>query len=1234
MIMNDIHVLAQDRPIQTMEIFEPNDFYGHATILKKYINLPNSYQIKGAIEHGAGIGGDIWGRNIDNVLPAVITTSRYRAEILKEHTSKKIFAIGPKIQYAHHFLERKAIENEKKRLGKNLLAFPAHSTHHVDIHYDIQQYCQYLQNLGKSFDTIRVCLYWKDILRGFAEKYKHHGYEIVTAGHIYDPWFLSRLRSLIETATFTTSNEIGTILGYCVVLNKPHLLMESDIRRSAERIDMLQECSQLSNQKDVVEIRDAFIELRTDLTMQQKNIVRRYWGIDEFKSISELKSIIEETESLYQKGSSIYISKAKMHENKYLFEGTLDKILNDISKVIKTYPRRKNGALKINNRTFFFTDLHSFYYQSIQIFKNKRYGFKPDVTNPIILDCGAQIGLASIFFSEKYPNAEIYAYEADPEISLMLDHNVKSLGLKNVKTFSKAKWIDEERVSFKKSADDCGYINGINEENGIKIPSFSIRNFLNENHVDLLKLDLEGAEFDVIKDCDGVLRNAKNIIIEVHKFHENCGSLGSILRILEKNSFEYTLGDLHSADWIESTYVPPFAAMQSDKFIVTVFAWRKSACKKTLQNHNKLYHRSNSSTTNNYRVVHLCTQDFGGAGKAAYRLHKGLKTIGVNSTMLVLSKRSGDSTVKLFPDDYSKRMAGCLDVQVYNSPLWNQQNRRWQKLMSEYTERPAGLEMFTDAVSDVRLDRIREIREADIINLHWVAGTVDWPSASLGIGDKPIIWTLHDMNPFTGGCHYAGDCKKYMKGCGACPQLGTDAHDDLSHKVWEQKYKAYQDLNINVVTPSRWLGKCASESELFSLFPVQVIPYGLPLDTFRPYPKAEIHKALKVSDSVKIILFGADSVLNERKGFRYLLDALNKFPLKTKHDIAILTFGSLPKGIKIPSMYSVVNLGSIANEKQLAMAYSVADVFVLPSLEDNLPNTLIEAMACGVPVIGYDIGGIADVIEHKKTGYLVKPKDIKGLIEGIDWVMSSADSGRDFLKECRAKAESKFSLEIQANAYREIYERIRTGGRNQKSEVSNRTSEIRDRKSELQGERAIGSPEKLYQTAQGFMDGGREQEAIGALKVFLALYPDYALAHNDLGFLYYKGDDKEKALRHYKQAVMFAPDNTTFQKNLADFYYVILGQVESALEHYAKALSSNPVDLNTLLMLGHISVSKRRFDEAAVFYNAVLKIEPSNRDAREKIDGLQKIRDRASGNSKIGSDVSLPSVVCRRDRIS
>ena len=424
------------------------------------------------------------------------------------------------------------------------------------------------------------------------------------------------------------------------------------------------------------------------------------------------------------------------------------------------------------------------------------------------------------------------------------------------------------------------------------------------------------------------------------------------------------------------------------------------------------------------KVVHLSTQDFGGAGKAAYRLHKGLQSIGIDSNMIVLNKGSGDPSVRVLPNNYSESMASCLDVQAYNSPIWDGQNGRWHNLMGEYPNRPAGLEMFSDAISDVRLDRVHEIQEANIINLHWVAGTVNWSNAFLGIGDKPIIWTLHDMNPFTGGCHYAGGCKKYMESCGACPQLGSNVHDDLSHRVWKQKRKAYQGLKINVVTPSRWLGECVSESKLFSHFPVRIIPYGFPLDTFRLYPKAEIRKELDIPESAKVILFGADSVVNVRKGFAYLIEALNRRSLEYGHDIVILTFGSLPEGVKIKSRYPVYNLGRLADENQLAMAYSAADVFVIPSIEDNLPNTVVEAMACGVPVVGFDIGGIPDMVDHKKSGFLVRPKDIMGLIEGIDWVISSSDSGTNFPERCREKVEKEYALEVQARAYYGLYKGI------------------------------------------------------------------------------------------------------------------------------------------------------------------------------------------------------------------
>ncbi|CAN2040111.1 hypothetical protein GMMP15_1550002 [Candidatus Magnetomoraceae bacterium gMMP-15] len=425
-----------------------------------------------------------------------------------------------------------------------------------------------------------------------------------------------------------------------------------------------------------------------------------------------------------------------------------------------------------------------------------------------------------------------------------------------------------------------------------------------------------------------------------------------------------------------------------------------------------------------FKVVHLCMQDFGGAGKAAYRLHKGLQSIGIDSTMLVLNKKSADSSVKVLPIDYSNNIVKCLDIPVYDSPVWKEQSKRWRKLTTAYPDRPIGLEMFTDAKSSIRLDRIQEIREADIINFHWIAGVVDYSNAISFLKNKTIVWTLHDMNPFTGGCHYAGNCLKYKISCGACPQLGSNNTKDLSQQIWKQRFNTYKHLKIHIVALSRWLAQCARESALFSRFPINLIPNGFPLDIFKPYSKSEARRSLNISESPKLILFGADSVTNQRKGFAYLLEALNRFSLKNGGDCLLVTFGYLSPEIKITSKYPVLNLGKIQNEKQLALIYSAADVFVLPSLEDNLPNTVIESMACGLPVVGFNIGGVPDMIEHKKTGYLAKDRDINGLIAGLNWVLSSYDKGADFSKQCREKVVKEYSLEVQAKAYNKLYNQI------------------------------------------------------------------------------------------------------------------------------------------------------------------------------------------------------------------
>jgi GT2 family glycosyltransferase/glycosyltransferase involved in cell wall biosynthesis/Flp pilus assembly protein TadD/predicted SAM-dependent methyltransferase len=616
--------------------------------------------------------------------------------------------------------------------------------------------------------------------------------------------------------------------------------------------------------------------------------------------------------------------------------------------------------------------------------------------------------------------------------------------------------------------------------------------------------------------------------------------------------------------------------------------------------------KKSPKTSNQLKVVHLSTQDFGGAGKAAYRLHKGLQTIGVDSAMLVLNKQSGDSSVKVLPIDYTGGTATSLDVPVYNSPQWMKQFRKWHKLLSNYPKRPAGLEIFTDAESDIRIDLVQEIRDADIINLHWVAGEIDFPGASIALGNKPVVWTLHDMNPFTGGCHYAGDCLNYKTSCGACPQLGSDTENDLSNHVWKQKYDVYKTLSINIVTPSRWLGKCAAESKLFSPFPVTLIPYGFPIDIFMPYPKAEIRKQLNIPESAKVILFGADSVVNARKGFIYLLEALNRHSLKSTQDSVILTFGSFPEGVKFSSRYPVYNLGRIADENQLAMAYSAADVFVIPSLEDNLPNTVLEAMACGVPVVGFNIGGVPDMVDHKKTGFLVRPRDIAGLIEGIDWVISSSDSGTDFSEQCRKKVEKGYALEVQAKAYCELYSGILQDYLPLEEEIRTKAG-------------------KLNQQGEDLFKKGDLEGALNAFTRAIEINPNLATAHNNLGVLYYNRGEKDKALNQYQQGAKLAPKNITFQKNLADFYYVEQDRMEEAMRIYVKVLNENPEDLETLLALAHICVTLEKFDDAKYFSSRILKIEPGNKDAIKFLEALEKCQLSVEGAQKDQANIEAGS---------
>lgn len=402
------------------------------------------------------------------------------------------------------------------------------------------------------------------------------------------------------------------------------------------------------------------------------------------------------------------------------------------------------------------------------------------------------------------------------------------------------------------------------------------------------------------------------------------------------------------------------------------------------------------------RIVQVSTFTGGGAGIAALRLNKALLQDQIDSTLLTLVKIKPDPAVRLIHERYGTVIDPGVNPAAYDA------TKSWQKIVGDYPNRPLGLEMFSNPDSTVCLQDINEIKQADIVHLHWIAGLADYEEMSQAFEGKKIVWTLHDMNPFTGGCHYADSCVRYMHSCGACPQLGSSVEEDQSRINWIKKYKAIQKLDVTIVAPSRWLAKCAVQSKIFRNARVITIPNGIPTDTFKPYNREDVRTVLNIPHDAKVILFGAESVANDRKGFAYLLEALRHYRSPNGQKIILATFGLLDPSIKIDSPYPLVQLGRIEEEAHLACIYSMADITVIPSLEDNLPNIVLESMSSGTPVIGFNIGGIPDMIDHLSTGYLANPRDVIDLMSGIQWMFDNGSL--DMQAKCRNKVIKCFSF--------------------------------------------------------------------------------------------------------------------------------------------------------------------------------------------------------------------------------
>ncbi|KKQ75744.1 MAG: hypothetical protein US96_C0005G0017 [Candidatus Woesebacteria bacterium GW2011_GWB1_38_5b] len=302
--VTEIKKLSRHTPLPiyfllTPEVHKSNDWYGNATWLKKYAGIDDNYSIKAPLEHGSVPTKIIFSQDVETMFPAMLTYSKKRKNYLEKSLGKRVFAIGPYIHYAPNLVSEKKSREEKIRLGKNLLVFTAHSSVDVRNDYDIQNFCKEISRVAKNFDTVRICLYWKDILYGVDEIYRKFGYECVSAGDIFDPLFLPRLKAIINSSTVTMSNSIGTYLGYCVFMGKPHYYVDQKILSSGNK-PIIRDSKRLSDSKVTSTIKQAFGKYRETITREQMEIISPEWGFDQIKSPQEIKNILEECELLYK----------------------------------------------------------------------------------------------------------------------------------------------------------------------------------------------------------------------------------------------------------------------------------------------------------------------------------------------------------------------------------------------------------------------------------------------------------------------------------------------------------------------------------------------------------------------------------------------------------------------------------------------------------------------------------------------------------------------------------------------------------------------------------------------------------------------------------------------------------------------------------------------------------------------------------------------------------------------
>ncbi|SDG47451.1 glycosyltransferase family 4 protein [Psychroflexus sediminis] len=405
------------------------------------------------------------------------------------------------------------------------------------------------------------------------------------------------------------------------------------------------------------------------------------------------------------------------------------------------------------------------------------------------------------------------------------------------------------------------------------------------------------------------------------------------------------------------------------------------------------------------KVLHVVAGSLnGGAAKGAYWQHQGLLEIGVDSRVLINSREvPSDENVTSIIFDKKSLIRQAVKSQLDQLPLKFYENDQRS--------------IFSVGFFGHDITKHDWYKWADVINLHWInAGFI----SIKGIGKikKPIVWTLRDMWPFTGGCHYSLGCENYKTGCGSCFQLGSANKHDLSRMINLSKQKKLPK-SMKLVGISNWISQQAIQSSVFKNFDVRTIFNNINCSEFYPIDKKNSREVLGFPANKKIILVGAQNINDFYKGFNKYLGAISSL---AKKQYFLVFFGNLDESLLKNIEFEYKNFGFLNDSISLNLLYSCADVFVAPSIMDAFGKTIGESMACGTPVVCFDSTGPKDIVDHKINGYKAKPYQIEDLREGITWVLENDEKQQELSRNAIKKVKSTFDSKIIASQYLKLYE--------------------------------------------------------------------------------------------------------------------------------------------------------------------------------------------------------------------